>query len=188
MTQYLPPNLLALFAPRELLPHVEPLDTLPWERKPWPYSGVSSCLGLFEDPNETPAATRGETKDERRARKRQARGERHKANLEEKISEWDPNGDENSEGDPFKTLFVGRVNYDTSEPKLRREFEQYGPIKKINLVMNKTTNKPRGYAFIIYEKERDMHSEYVCRYSVLYTHANNRLPLKIACNCVNFTF
>lgn len=48
MTQYLPPNLLALFAPREPLPHVEPLDTLPWEKKPWPYAGVSQYLSLFE--------------------------------------------------------------------------------------------------------------------------------------------
>jgi hypothetical protein len=69
MTQYLPPNLLALFAPREPLPYLKPLDTLPWEKKPWPYNGVSQYLSLFEDPNETPPATRGETKEERVARK-----------------------------------------------------------------------------------------------------------------------
>ena len=28
---------------------------------------------------------------------------------------------------------------------------------QISIVMNKITGKPRGYAFIIYEKERDMH-------------------------------
>lgn len=33
--------------------------------------------------------------------------------------------------DPYKTLFVGRINYDTSESKLRREFEAYGPVKKV---------------------------------------------------------
>ena len=48
MTQYLPPNLLALFAPREPLPYLKPLDTLPWEKKPWPYNGVSQYLSLFE--------------------------------------------------------------------------------------------------------------------------------------------
>ena len=48
-------------------------------------------------------------------------------------------------------------NYDTSESKLRREFEVYGPIKKIVLVHNIDTGKPRGYAFIEYEHERDMH-------------------------------
>lgn len=36
--------------------------------------------------------------------------------------------------DPYKTLFVGRINYDTSESKLRREFETYGPVKKVSQV------------------------------------------------------
>lgn len=48
MTQYLPPNLLALFAPREPIPYFAPLDKLPWEKKPWLYAGVSQCLGEFE--------------------------------------------------------------------------------------------------------------------------------------------
>ena len=48
MTQYLPPNLLALFAPREPIPYFAPLDKLPWEKKPWAYAGVSQYLGVFE--------------------------------------------------------------------------------------------------------------------------------------------
>ena len=48
MTQYLPPNLLALFAPRPHVQYVPPLDQLPWEKKPWPYCGVSQYLNLFE--------------------------------------------------------------------------------------------------------------------------------------------
>lgn len=51
-------------------------------------------------------------------------------------------------------------NYDTSESKLRREFEVYGTIKKIIVIQNAETGKPRGYAFIEYEHERDMHCEY----------------------------
>lgn len=70
----------------------------------------------------------------------------------------DPHNDPNAQGDAFKTLFVARVNYDTTESKLRREFEVYGPIKRIYIVYNKRTGKPRGYAFIEYEHERDMHS------------------------------
>merc|ERR1711972_145226 len=47
-----------------------------------------------------------------------------------------------------------------SESKLRREFEQYGNIKSINLIMSKKDKKPRGYAFVEYEHEKDMHSAY----------------------------
>ena len=48
MTQYLPPNLLALFAPRDPIPYIAPLDKLPHEKKLTPYGGVSSYLTEFE--------------------------------------------------------------------------------------------------------------------------------------------
>ena len=48
MTQFLPPNLLALFAPRDSIPYLAPLDQLPTEKKPWLYTGVSQYLSLFE--------------------------------------------------------------------------------------------------------------------------------------------
>jgi RNA recognition motif. (a.k.a. RRM, RBD, or RNP domain) len=40
------------------------------------------------------------------------------------------------QGDPFKTLFVGRLSYDVTEKKLRREFEEYGPINSVSIVHN----------------------------------------------------
>jgi len=80
--------------------------------------------------------------------------------LEQEIALWDPNAIDSSMGDPFKTLFTARVNFYTSESKLRREFEQYGPVKSIKMVHNTKNAKPRGYAFIEYEHEKDMHSAY----------------------------
>lgn len=53
--------------------------------------------------------------------------------LEQEIALWDPHNNENATSDPYKSLFVSRINYDTSESKLRREFEIYGPIKKVSL-------------------------------------------------------
>ncbi len=43
------------------------------------------------------------------------------------------------QGDPFKTLFISRLSYDVTERKLRREFEEYGPIKRIRLVHDKNS-------------------------------------------------
>jgi len=80
--------------------------------------------------------------------------------LEQDLALWDPTNDAKLRSDPFKTLFVARINYDTSESKLRREFEDYGPIRSINYVMDTKSSKPRGYGFIEYEHERDMHSAY----------------------------
>ncbi|XP_063702719.1 U1 small nuclear ribonucleoprotein 70 kDa [Culicoides brevitarsis] len=160
MTQFLPPNLLALFAPRDPIPYLPPPDKLPHEKKSRGYLGVGAFLDFFEDPKDTPPATKVETREERIERRRKERAEQVAYRLEREIATWDPQSIQDATEDPFKTLFVARINYDTSESKLRREFEVYGPIKKIILVHNSESGKPRGYAFIEYEHERDMHSAY----------------------------
>jgi len=48
MTQFLPPNLLALFAPRDPLPYLPPVDKLPHEKKSETYIGISAFVGSFE--------------------------------------------------------------------------------------------------------------------------------------------
>ena len=51
MTQFLPPNLLALFAPRDPIPFLPPVDKLPHEKKATHnYSGIAQYVHLFEDP------------------------------------------------------------------------------------------------------------------------------------------
>merc|ERR1712118_577964 len=62
-------------------------------------------------------------------------------------------------GDPFKTLFVARISYDTTEKKLKREFEVFGYIKKVKMIYD-LKGKPRGYAFVEYEHERDLKNAY----------------------------
>uniref|UniRef100_A0ABM0GJC8 U1 small nuclear ribonucleoprotein 70 kDa n=1 Tax=Saccoglossus kowalevskii TaxID=10224 RepID=A0ABM0GJC8_SACKO len=111
------------------------------------------------DPKDTPPPTRVETKEERLERKRKEKNEEIAQRIQEECGSWDPNANPRF-GDAFKTLFVARINYDTSESKLRREFESYGPINSIRMVQSVETGKPRGYAFIEYEHERDMHSAY----------------------------
>lgn len=59
----------------------------------------------------------------------------------------------------YHTLFIGRLSYETNEKKLRREFEQYGPIRAIKLVSD-LDGKPRGYGFIEFEREEDMTAAY----------------------------
>ncbi|MCJ1354274.1 MAG: hypothetical protein MMC33_004261 [Icmadophila ericetorum] len=83
-----------------------------------------------------------------------------KEQIEDGLQDWDPAKDDKAESDPFKTLFVGRISYDATEKKLRREFEEYGPIKHIRLVNEKRSGKPRGYAFIEYEHKNDMKTAY----------------------------
>jgi len=131
MTQFLPPNLLALFAPRDPLPFLLPAVKLPFEKRTHGYSGVSSYLSCFEDPQETPPPKKIESREERQQRKRREKAEVVAYRLEQGIAMWDPASNPSATMDPYKTLFVSRVNYDTSESKIRREFETYGPVKKV---------------------------------------------------------
>lgn len=48
MTQFLPPNLLALFAPRDPIPYLPPVSKLPHEKKNGGYLGVGAFLKYFE--------------------------------------------------------------------------------------------------------------------------------------------
>jgi len=156
MTQFLPPNLLALFAARDPIPYLPPVSKLRHEKPPTVCTGIGQYLHLFEDPSETPPKPKVETREERMERKRKEKAEQVAYKLEQEIAIWNPH-ENASTLDPYKTLFIGRINYDTSESKLRREMESYGPIKKIVMVYNKKSGKPRGYAFVEYEHERDMH-------------------------------
>ena len=94
-------------------------------------------------------------------RKKREKEEQVTYKLEQAIALWDPQTAAESTTDPFRTLFVARINFYTSESKLRREFETYGPIKQIKMITDQKTGKPRGYCFIEFEHERDMHCKYL---------------------------
>jgi U1 small nuclear ribonucleoprotein len=66
-----------------------------------------------------------------------------------------PQKDPNAVGDPYRTLFISRLNYEATEEDLRREFEMYGQIERLRIIRDKK-GKSRGYAFILYEREKDM--------------------------------
>ncbi len=45
-------------------------------------------------------------------------------------------------------LFVGNLSYSTTEEELRELFGQAGTIKAITIPMDRTTDRPRGFAFV----------------------------------------
>ena len=67
MTDKLPPNLLALFAPRPPLPYSKPLDRDPAKRKGPTISGIGQYVSLLKDydPDYVPT----ETVEEKKKRK-----------------------------------------------------------------------------------------------------------------------
>ena len=55
---------------------------------------------------------------------------------------------------PYKTVFVGRLAYTTTEARIRQEFEIFGTIDHVRLVTD-LKGKSRGYAFVTFTRERD---------------------------------
>ena len=45
-------------------------------------------------------------------------------------------------------LYVGNLSFDTTENDLRRLFEGFGTVTSCNLIMDKMTDKSRGFAFV----------------------------------------
>ncbi|KAI9709588.1 MAG: hypothetical protein M1820_003348 [Bogoriella megaspora] len=165
MTDKLPPNLLALFSARPPLRYLPPTDHPPEERKTSHISGVGQYVQALKDYNiVNPPTESVQQKHDKKIAERKARQEQL---VTEDVKDYDPKSDPQVHGDPFRTLFVSRLSYDTEVKDLEREFGRYGPIERVRIVKNKHADDPknpkkanRGYAFILYEKEKDMKAAY----------------------------
>jgi cold-inducible RNA-binding protein len=47
-----------------------------------------------------------------------------------------------------KNLYVGNMAFSTTEDQLREVFSQYGTVTKVQLIMDRETGRPRGFAFV----------------------------------------
>jgi RNA recognition motif-containing protein len=47
-----------------------------------------------------------------------------------------------------KKLYVGNLSYDTTEVQLRELFAQVGEITAINMITDRDTGRPKGFAFV----------------------------------------
>jgi len=45
-------------------------------------------------------------------------------------------------------LYVGNLSFDTTENDLQDLFAACGPVSEVNLIMDRSTNRPRGFAFV----------------------------------------
>ncbi|KAF9195587.1 hypothetical protein BGZ50_004186 [Haplosporangium sp. Z 11] len=156
-TAALPPHLLRFFAPRPPLPYTKPLDREPGKKDESRLMPVSQYLDMIKnhDTDYVPTLSMAERKKQKLEERKRKSEEALKAGLES----WDPNKDEKIVGDPYKTLHISRLSYECTEKDLRREFGMYGQIENVRVVKD-PEGKPRGYAFIEFEREKDMKAAY----------------------------
>jgi len=70
------------------------------------------------------------------------------------------NGTSNHNDDPnaekFRKLFIGGLNYETTEDSLRTYFEQWGEVVDCVVMKNPTTSRSRGFGFITYQTSEQL--------------------------------
>jgi cold-inducible RNA-binding protein len=47
-----------------------------------------------------------------------------------------------------KNIYVGNMSYDTTADALRELFEAYGEVEEVNVITDRATGRPRGFAFV----------------------------------------
>ena len=45
-------------------------------------------------------------------------------------------------------IFVGNLSYQTSQDDLHAAFAQYGNVERVNIITDRDTGQPRGFAFV----------------------------------------
>ncbi len=48
----------------------------------------------------------------------------------------------------MKNIYVGNLNFQTDEEALRQAFSQFGQVDNVNIVRDRDTGQPRGFAFV----------------------------------------
>jgi len=48
----------------------------------------------------------------------------------------------------LKNIFVGNLNFNTSEDELRHMFEAYGQVDRVSILTDRETGRSRGFAFV----------------------------------------
>lgn len=45
-------------------------------------------------------------------------------------------------------IFVGNISFQTTQDELHAAFAQYGNVERVNIVTDRDTGQPRGFAFV----------------------------------------
>jgi cold-inducible RNA-binding protein len=48
----------------------------------------------------------------------------------------------------MSNIFVGNLSYQTTQEDLLAAFSQYGNVERVNIVTDRDTGQPRGFAFV----------------------------------------
>jgi U1 small nuclear ribonucleoprotein 70kDa len=147
MTDKLPPNLLALFTPRPPLRYLPHADHASGVRHTADISGVAQFMPALKEYAAVDQYEPTESWLQRRDRIRAERREKNSGRAKEcslmarsfyphmltsSLDKPMEDAKKRGFGDPYRTLFVARLNYSTEVKDLEREFGRFGPIERVS--------------------------------------------------------
>jgi RNA recognition motif-containing protein len=53
-----------------------------------------------------------------------------------------------SKGEEIMNIYVGNLNWATTEAELKEAFDAYGEVTSVNIIMDRNTGQSRGFGFI----------------------------------------
>ena len=71
-------------------------------------------------------------------------------------------------------IYIGNLPFDTSEHDLKERFEQYGPVKSVNIIRDEVSSNMLGFAFV---KMPDRSTAYQAIAGLNRTRINNRVVM-----------
>ncbi len=55
----------------------------------------------------------------------------------------------------MKNIYVGNLDFSTTEDQLRSAFAVYGAVHGVSLITDRETGRPRGFAFVEMEGDKE---------------------------------
>jgi RNA recognition motif-containing protein len=53
------------------------------------------------------------------------------------------------------SIFVGNLSYQTTQEELYAAFSAFGAVERVNIITDRDTGQPRGFAFVEMTEKRD---------------------------------
>ena len=72
-------------------------------------------------------------------------------------------------------IYIGNLSFDTTEEQLRQTFEGFGEVSTVNIITDKYSGEPRGFAFV----EMSSKNEAIAAISGLNGHELNGRALSV---------
>jgi RNA recognition motif-containing protein len=69
------------------------------------------------------------------------------------------------------SIFVGNLSYQTTQADLEAAFGRYGAVERVNIVTDRDTGQPRGFAFVEMTERRNAETA-IAHLNVVEMHGN----------------